>query len=169
MQYMKLDAADRHALLADLATMPRYLDDLFAPLSDQQAVQPGPAELFSPVEQVWHLADLEREGFGARIDRLLQEHEPQLPDFDGTAVALARNYRALSLAQGLRAFEDARRENLAKLQRIPDSAWQRSGTQEGVGRVSLCDMPVFLLQHDAAHREEIQRWFERVANPASHP
>jgi hypothetical protein len=168
MQYMKLDAADRHALLADLATMPRELGELFAGLSDQQAVQAGPAELFSPVEQAWHLADLEREGFGVRIDRLLQEHEPQLPDFDGTAVALARNYRARSLADGLRAFDDARRENLAKLQRIADSDWERSGTQEGIGKVSLCDMPVFLRQHDAAHREEVRRWFQGLANSAAH-
>ncbi len=168
MEYMKLAAVDQRALLADLAAMPRYLGELFAGLPEQQATQPGPADLFSPVEQVWHLADLEREGFGVRIDRLLDEHEPQLPDFDGTAVALARNYRSLSLAEGLRAFENARRENLAKLQRVPDHAWQRSGTQEGVGRVSLCDMPGFLLQHDAAHRDEIRRWFDGVATTAGH-
>jgi hypothetical protein len=167
MEYMKLGAADRHALLADLATMPRHLGELFGGLSGEHALQPGPAGLFSPVEQVWHLADLEREGFGVRIDRLLQEQEPQLPDFDGTAIALARNYRALSLADGLRAFEDARRDNLAKLQCVPDSAWQRSGTQEGVGNVALCDMPHFLQQHDAAHREEIRRWFEHTtASPS---
>jgi hypothetical protein len=162
MQYMKLAIADQHALLADLAAMPRYLGERFAALAGSQATRPGPDELFSPVEQVWHLADLEREGFGVRIDRLLNEHEPELPDFDGTAVAQARNYRALSLADGLRAFEQARRDNLEKLRRIPPDAWERSGTQQGVGRVSLCDMPVFLQQHDMAHKDEIRRWFDGV-------
>jgi hypothetical protein len=160
MEYMKLAAPDQRALLAELAAMPRYLEELLAGLSPQQAVQPGPGDLFSPVEQVWHLADLEREGFGVRINRLLNEHDPQLPDFDGAAVAMARNYRVQSLADGLRAFQDARRENLATLQRVPESAWARSGTQEGVGKVSLCDMPTFLLQHDAAHKDEIRRWFD---------
>ncbi len=168
MEYMKLATSDQRALLAELAAMPRYLGELFAGLPPRQAVQPGPGDLFSPVEQVWHLADLEREGFGVRIDRLLNEQEPQLPDFDGTAVAMARHYRALSLADGLRAFEEARRENLAKLQRVPESAWERSGTQQGVGKVSLCDMPTFLLQHDAAHKDEIRRWFDCTATSTGH-
>jgi hypothetical protein len=168
MEYMKLAAADQQALFADLAAMPRYLGERFAGLAERPAAQPGPGDLFSPVEQVWHLADLEREGFGVRIDRLLNEQEPELPDFDGTAVAQARNYRALSLADGLRAFEDARRDNLAKLQRVPASAWHRSGTQEGMGKVSLCDMPTFLQQHDAAHRDEIRRWFDGTATTTGH-
>ncbi|MCA1612335.1 MAG: DinB family protein [Acidobacteria bacterium] len=38
---------------------------------------------FSLTENVWHLADLEREGFGVRIRRILCEDEPTLSNFDG--------------------------------------------------------------------------------------
>jgi hypothetical protein len=158
--YMKLTAIGRQQLLAELEAMPAFLKGTFEGLRAEQVTLAGPEGLFSPVEQVWHLADLEREGFGARIDRLRQEVDPELPDFDGTAVAAARNYRNLSMAAGLRAFKAARLHNVQKLREIPDDAWSRSGTQEGVGRVSLCDIPSMICQHDAAHKQEIARWHE---------
>ena len=158
MQYMALPLQQREALLATLEGMPQYLEDELRALTPELIRQQGPDGAFSPVEQVWHLADLEREGFGCRIDKLLSEREPQLPDFDGAAVAAARHYRSLSLTAGLEAFREARQRNLAKLRTVAAEAWARSGLQEGVGRVSLCDMPNFMSQHDAAHRAEIAAW-----------
>jgi len=165
MQYMRLDTAERESLLAALRSMPAYLRAMFSSLSTAQARAGGPDGAFSPVEQVWHLADLEREGFGIRIDRLRRGSNPQLPNFDGAAVAAERDYRALSLAEGLQAFESAREHNLATLRSIDSpEVWAHSGTQEGVGTVSLCDMPAFMSQHDAAHRAEIEDWKRRVAS-----
>ncbi|MDE2149788.1 MAG: DinB family protein [Gammaproteobacteria bacterium] len=160
---MKLEPAQREALLAALDAMPRYLSDAFSGLTSDRARTPGADGSFAPVEQVWHLADLEREGFGPRIEKLLSEHEPRLPDFDGTTVAAARRYRELSLERGLSAFAEARRRNLAKLRTIAPDAWTRGGTQEGVGRVSLCDIPGFMSQHDASHRAEIEAWKKQRA------
>ncbi len=158
MQYMKLNAAQREELLASLNNMPEYLREIFAGLTPDQARTPGPDESFSPVEQVWHLADLEREGFGARIQRLLSELDPHLPDFDGTKIAAERSYRSLSLEEGILAFTEARRKNIAALPAIESTMWSRSGVQEGVGNVSLCDIPDFMLQHDSAHKAEIEAW-----------
>ena len=164
MQYMRLDTTQRQALLAELGRMPAWLRDAFSHLSAEQARIGGDDGAFAPVEQVWHLADLERDGFAFRIDRLMVGSGAALPDFDGTAVAAARNYRALSLADGLAAFESARLSNIATLQTIEaPEVWAHSGTQEGVGAVSLCDMPTFMSQHDAAHRAEIEAWQSRVA------
>lgn len=66
------------------------------------------------------------------------------------------DYRSLSLATRLKAFEAARAANIAALLSVAPESWTRSGTQEGVGEVSLCDMPTFLHQHDQAHVAEIQ-------------
>ena len=164
---MKLDDGARDALLGELAAMPQFLRQSFGSMDAGLATQPGPEGLFSPVEQVWHLADLEAEGFGVRIDRLLNEPHPQLPDFDGAAVAQARHYRSLSLSEGLERFESARRANIEKLKAVPDGAWTNAGTQAGVGEVSLCDMPVFLRQHDHAHRDEIGQWWLSLGAPAA--
>jgi hypothetical protein len=158
MQYMALPLAQREALLETLEQMPQYLEQQFCSLTAERLRQRGADGSFSPVEQVWHLADLEREGFGLRIDRLLSESEPQLPDFDGAAIAATRRYRSLSLTAGLAAFRQARQRNLAMLRTLAADAWTRSGQQQGVGRVSLCDLPGFMSQHDAAHRGEISAW-----------
>jgi hypothetical protein len=166
MEYMKLSADEREALIAKLAEMPAFLERELLRLTPQETLMAGPDEIFSPVEQAWHLADLEREGFGLRIRRLLSETDPRLPDFDGTAVAAQRNYRQRSIAEGLSIFKAARRDNLALLRSVPSDAWTRAGEQEGVGPVALCDMPSFMAQHDAAHRAEIEEW-KRVMAPSS--
>lgn len=158
MQYMKLSAVERQNLVASLAGMTEYLRQAFQSLTPKEALVPGPGGAFSPVEQVWHLADLEREGFGLRIERLRTELNPHLPDFDGTRIAHERNYRSLSLEVGLKAFEAAREANLAALLAVSAREWTRRGTQEGVGEVALCDMPAFLHQHDQAHVAEIEQW-----------
>jgi hypothetical protein len=155
---MKLNDVERDELMRSLAGMSEFLQDAFTGLTDQQARAPGPNGAFAPVEQVWHLADLEREGFGLRIRRLPTEEHPLLPDFDGTRIAHERDYRSLSLQEGLRAFSAARADNIAALRSVTTDAWRRGGTQEGVGDVTLCDMPVFLLQHDQAHKAEIEDW-----------
>ena len=165
MQYMKLDDTGRDTLLGELAAMPYFLRQTFGNLAPDLVTRPGPDGLFSPVEQVWHLADLEAEGFALRIERLLDEANPQLPDFDGAAIAEARHYRSLSLSEGLERFESARRANIGRLKAVPDGAWNNAGTQAGVGDVTLCDMPVFLRQHDEAHREEIGQWWQSLGAP----
>ena len=165
MEYMKLTVTQREELLASLVSMPTYLRDVFAHLSSQEVRVPGPDGAFSPVEQVWHLADLEREGFGERIRRLLSQSRPYLPDFDGTRIAAERHYRSLSLEEGLSVFAEARHRNITVLRAVEADSWLLSGTQEGVGTVTLCDMPSFMSQHDAAHRAEIEVWRKSDRNP----
>jgi hypothetical protein len=59
---------------------------------------------------------------------------------------------------GLDAFRQARAENLALIASIANDEWRRDGVQEGVGSVALCDVPVMMSEHDAAHRAEIEAW-----------
>jgi hypothetical protein len=154
---MLLNDVEQATLLQRLSAMPTFLDDAFGGLSTTDALVEG-TDGFSPVEQCWHLADLERDGYAVRIRRLLNETEPALPDFDGERVAQERNYKSLSIADGLNAFRRARADNLAALRRLSASEWQRRGTQEGVGSVGLCDIPLMMAEHDAAHRREIDQW-----------
>lgn len=157
-QRVKFSPAERIAVQVALARMPDELARLLHALSAAAARERRAGLAFSAVEQVWHLADLEHEGFGRRIERLLHEKEPLLPDFDGDAIAAERDYRRRSLREGLAAFAAARAANLARLDRVRDADWERSGVQKGVGPVSLADLPLLMSQHDAAHRAEIELW-----------
>ena len=158
MQFLRMSGQERAGMMRSLEEMPGRLRAAFAALDRVDAARSGAGGAFSPVEQVWHLADLEREGFGFRIEALLSEEDPFLPDFDGTAVAQQRNYRARSLEAGLEAFAIARQHNLDVLKAVGMSAWSRTGRQDGIGEVMLCDIPGFMLQHDLAHETEIADW-----------
>ena len=164
MRYLSLSRAEREILWTDLEAMPAFLAGRFGSLSTGEAVRPGPGGTFSPVEQCWHLADLERDGYAVRIRRLLDEPEPRLPDFDGARVAEERRYRTLSLAEGLVAFREARAANLAVLRSLGAAQWSRAGTQDEVGPVALCDIPHMMAEHDASHRAEIAAWAGEAPN-----
>jgi len=118
---------------------------------------------FAMIEHVWHLADLETDAYEARIRRMLEEDEPELPGFDGEAVAAKRKYRALRLRDGLKKFADARERNLAALEALSDEAWQRTGVLEGVGKITLRDIPRMMHEHDLSHRAEIEALLEELA------
>jgi hypothetical protein len=142
--------ADLPRLLSQLEGMPELLADRLGSLGPDEGALAGRDGGFSPVEHCWHLADLEREGYGVRIERLLHETEPVLPDFDGSRLAEERQYRAKSLAEGLTAFGAARRANLVVLRGLVPSDWARQGSQEGVGAVRLSDLPRMMADHDLA-------------------
>jgi hypothetical protein len=158
MRYLGLAEMEQRALLAELDAMPDYLATAFATLSPDEAATTGPDGALAPVEQCWHLADLEREGYGLRIERLLRERNPVLADFDGARIARERVYRSRSLADGLAAFREARRENLTRFRGLSVEQWRRDGRQEAVGSIALCDVPAMMAEHDAGHREEIEAW-----------
>jgi uncharacterized damage-inducible protein DinB len=136
--------------------MPSFLARAARGLDEEALRRPGSEGAFSLVEHAWHLADLEREGYAERLRRLQVEDAPVLPDFDGARVARERAYRTLSFAEGLSAFAQARARNLALLRTLPDPAWSRAGTQQGVGPVRLADVPRMMDEHDAGHRAEIE-------------
>jgi hypothetical protein len=111
---------------------------------------------FALVEQVWHLADLEEEGFAVRIDRILRESDPSLPDFPGGRLARERRYIEQPLLPALQRFEEARAANVARLAAATDEEWLRTGEQEGVGEVTLARVSEMMMEHDASHAAELR-------------
>jgi hypothetical protein len=166
LRYLALPRAEQDELLRRLADMPAFLESALGSLSAEAAVVRAADGTLAPVEQCWHLADLEREGYRARIERLLGEDDPELADFDGARVAQERRYVQRSLAEGLAAFRAARAETLALLRTVSGPSWKRRGRQAGVGELMLCDLPAMMEAHDASHRGEIEAWLrERGGGP----
>jgi len=76
---MAISEFDR--VFTQLETTPRLLKSVFSELPAESVGARGSKGGFSAVEHAWHMADLESEGYGLRISRLLSETEPHLPDF----------------------------------------------------------------------------------------
>src|SRR5262245_3488664 len=124
---MSMNRRDLESLLLTLESTPVLLVRAAEALVGQANREPAGGG-FSLVEHVWHLADLEREGYGVRIRRILAEDEPSLADFEGERVAREREYKRLDIADGLAAFTRARECNVRKLRSIHNSDWKRRGT-----------------------------------------
>src|SRR5688572_30494985 len=103
-----MNRRELETLLLTLESTAALLARAGTQLSEDTVRQRGTTGGFSLVEHVWHLADLEREGYAARIRRLLSEDEPVLSNFDGNRVARERLYERRNFAEGLIAFTEAR-------------------------------------------------------------
>ena len=160
---------DFEALLVTLESTAALLSRAAASLSPAEARRRPAAGGFSLVENVWHLADLEREGYGVRIRRILAESNPALLNFDGERMARERAYQELDLDRGIVLFARARRQNLEALSRLSPSDWRRSGSQEGVGCVKLEDIPRMMVEHDRSHGLEIASLLTEIRGGAVDP
>jgi len=160
MEYTHQDQLQQRDVLAELEAMVDFLETAFAGLTPAQRLEGGASDSFSPIEHVWHLADLEQLGFAERIRRLQLEEFPHLADFEGARIAREGRYRERSWSEGIEAFRSARAGNLAKFRALDAEQWQRRGTQQGVGPVAMSDIPALMAAHDAAHREEITAWIQ---------
>ena len=98
-----MNRRELETLFLTLESTPALLARAAAELPEDRVRHRGTAGGFSLVEQVWHLADLEREAYAVRIRRLLAEDEPLLSNFDGDRVAKERLYQRRDLAEGLAA------------------------------------------------------------------
>src|ERR1700693_3391907 len=142
-------------LLLTLESTPALVAKAAVELNPSQIRQVPAGGGFSLLEHVWHLADLEREGYGIRIRRILSEEEPPLSDFEGERIARERCYSKRDLAEGLVEFTAARARNIAKTRSVGHSDWKRRGIQYGVGAVALEDIPRMMAEHDRGHTNEI--------------
>lgn len=150
-----MNRRELETLLLTLESTPALLARAAAGLSPAEMRRRPARGGFSFGENVWHLADLEREGYGVRIRRILAEENPALLNFDGDRIARERVYQERDVECGIEAFTRAREQNVDALRRLSGSDWKRSGAQEGVGRVTLDDIPRMMTDHDRSHEADI--------------
>ena len=155
------------ALLTRLAAMPALLGRVAASLTDAAARTPGPDGGFAFVEHAWHLADLEREGYGARITRTLTEDRPALADFDGDRAAREREYLRADPALGVEVFAQARQRNVERLRALGASELARPAVQDGVGDLALGSLPAMMAEHDRQHAAELAALLDALGAPAA--
>ena len=136
-----------------LRAFPQQLRELIARVPPERLRVRAADGTFAAVEQAWHLADLEVEGYGERIRRIEHEDEPELADFRGDVIAAERKYLELEVEPALVRFEEARTRNVAALESARDR--NRGGHQEGVGRVTLARIAEMMAEHDAGHAAEL--------------
>lgn len=148
-------------MIDQLAAFPNALQAALAAAGTRLRVRASDGR-FAMVEHLCHLGDLEREGYGVRIEMLLSEDAPEWDDFDGDAVARERNYLEQDADAALQRFVDARTANVARLRGVSESDWQRRGTHRGTGEVTLARLAEMMVQHDREHAADIAALLEEL-------
>lgn len=164
-----MNRRELETLLLTLESTPLLIARAAAGISSAAARRRPVSGVFSFVENVWHLADLEREGFGVRIRRILSEEEPTLSNFDGERIARERGYQSRDVAEGIDAFARARRRNVEALRSIAPGDWKRRAFQDEVGPLLLEDVPRRMAEHDRSHTAEVAALLEELSKDERAP
>ena len=90
-----------------------------------------------------------------RPEKLSEEH-PHLADFHGDTAAVEGRYLERDLEGALLRFRHARRTNLTAFLALTDEAWLGMGTQEGLGEITLGELPGRMAAHDQDHAAAFQ-------------
>jgi hypothetical protein len=157
-----LTVEEFQTLIESLGESPETVRQLTASLPKTAITWKPSAWEFSALEHVCHLKDLEEEGYGLRIRKLLDDEEPFLSDIDGSRLAIERNYNGQEMEVALAAFTRARQSNLALMKDLTTVELKRSGTLENVGRITLEKLLQMMREHDSAHLDELHGLSQRL-------
>lgn len=152
---------DLSATLESLAAFPRLLERYFrsVPLHGRHWRPSSwdgiPSERLTAVEQIWHVRDVETEGYRVRFARTLTETMPDLPDLPGELMAQERGYAQADPELALREFADARAVTVRTLTGLTEAELRRAAIFEG-RNTTLAGLVHFLASHDCQHLAGLQ-------------
>lgn len=145
-----MSADSTRELLNRLSVAPVRLRALLATLPEA-ALRAAPSTGgFAPIEDAWHLRDIEAEGQFLRIRRILAEERPVLASIDGERLAIERQYLQRELGSALDEFAQYREASLGLLGELSEEAWARTAFFED-RQVTLRELVTSIAEHDESH------------------
>lgn len=148
--------------LRSLAAFPEQLERHYRliPDSHKSWAPPSwdgvPSEALTALEQVWHVLDIEVDGYYRRFQRTLAEDNPLLAGLDTYALASERRYKEKDGGEALREFRQARARTVGLLSGLRPEQLQRRARFEDHGNVTLRGLMHFLCSHDQQHLSGLQ-------------
>ena len=141
---------DEYRELIDLlAQTPSRLKD------DAAAAGDPPDGEWNAAQIIGHLATSEFY-FVERLRKLINEKEPYLKSFADEATERQESVMANDVATNLSAFNDLRGETVSMLMSLALNLWERAGTHQTVGKMSIEDVVEMMIVHDSEHIEQLQ-------------
>lgn len=123
---------------------------------EQAAAARGGDENWSVVEVMCHLRDAEERAL-ERLRAMRDETNPFLPGYDQEAWARERDYAAQDLQDALAAFLRLREEHIKDLSALSGEDWERPGTHEEQGNITIFAHTLHMVAHDSQHAAQLAR------------
>ena len=142
-----------HALNASPGIIARFCANIPDAIADQDQ---GP-DYFTLREVLAHLADWEPIWL-ERIQRIVQEDSPVLPNIDEGEMAELNGYTTTPVEVSLEKFTSGRSALVEYLQSLPSEAFARSGIRPEIGTITIKDIATIVLAHDTYHIAQLARY-----------
>lgn len=137
--------------IAKLGSTPRQAEALVGGLTEEQLSWRASENHFSLRENVLHLRDIDIEGYEQRVQLILGQDYPMLPNVDGRRLRVERNYNAQPVPPALEDLRRSRQASLERLKASSDADLERKAQMEGVGVITLRRLLELWMEHDHGH------------------
>lgn len=155
------------ATLATIASTPVTLRALLGGLP-VEAFEARDEGGWSALDVVAHLLD-RRRAQRQRVEVMLAEERPLLPDEDERVTLEASGFRARPLGSLLIDFERQRREDVERYRALTAADLARVGMHSVAGEVTLGEMLNHVAYHDLAHLRQAAATLGAIAHEARGP
>ena len=141
---------------AVLAAMPAKLKAIVEAIPETLWRAQPKAGGFSLVEHLCHLRDIDGDGYRVRIERMLSEDRPMLPDIDGAQLAVERDYKVQDARAALDTFSATRWAIVGRLGKLDATERRRKGLMAGTHEIDIEGLVSAMLTHDSEHLDELE-------------
>jgi hypothetical protein len=148
--------------LAVLEQTPIIIEKIIWSANDDQLQWKPAMDRWSISEVLAHLADVEVVGFRERVQKMLEEKNPTLHNYDQNAAYKAGKY-AGKAREHLKQFCHERDRTLSWLRYLPAGAVGRTGEHEEAGRVTIGQFLNEWACHDLGHIRQIAELYRARA------
>lgn len=118
--------------------------------------RPNPKH-WSMIEVLCHLVDEEVEDFRARVKRVLENPEAELPSFNQVEWVSSRNYQEQDLEDKLNEFMKEREKSIEFLSSLDNPNWESAHHHPKMGAVTAAYFLHNWLAHDYIHIRQLNR------------
>lgn len=147
---------------ASLGAMPAKLKEIVAAVPQTEWRSKPASGGFSLIEHVCHLRDIDGDGYRVRLERMLTESRPTLPDLDGDALARERAYQSADMAAALASFTTTRLAIVARLAKLSPDERRRTGLMAGKTEITVEGLVEMVAAHDSEHLDQLSGLMARI-------
>ncbi len=141
--------------LSQLEATPEILRALLDGITAEQAQWKPAPDRFSLAEVLEHLSHAESRAFRSRVEKMADEENPIIEEYDQNAYAASGQYSGRDAEDSFDHWEEQREDNVEYLRSLPETAGARTGAHRNLGSITLGELMNEWAFHDLGHIRQV--------------